>query len=327
MTWFLDEATPDELEEWAEPEVADDGHADLGFAEDTEAALFPVTPQAVGLADRFGVPPFSVLQRYAGPWKDRRNRWLGLGIRSELGRDGKLLSVGMNMLTAINDGTSVFDPVLCELVYRWFSAPGDRVLDPFAGGSVRGVVAGNLGRHYTGVDLRDVQVAANREQAHLAPVTPEWVTGDAAHLPTLLPPSVRADLVFSCPPYFDLERYSDDPADLSTMTWPEFQRVHATVIRAAADRLEDNRFACWVISEVRGPDGNYRGLVPHTIRAFAEAGLHYYGEGIIADPLGSAPQRAAQQFLAARKLVRVHQNLLVFVKGSGKEASRRLGAA
>jgi hypothetical protein len=62
-------------------------------------------------------------------------------------------------------GTSIFDPVLCELAYRWFSPPGGLVLDPFAGGSVRGIVAAKCGREYIGVDLRPEQVAANREQA------------------------------------------------------------------------------------------------------------------------------------------------------------------
>ena len=38
-------------------------------------------------------------------------------------------------------GTSIFDPVLCELAYRWFCPPGGTVLDPFAGGSVRGIVS------------------------------------------------------------------------------------------------------------------------------------------------------------------------------------------
>ena len=54
----------------------------------------------------------------------------------------------------------MFDPVLCELVYRWFSAPGHLVLDPFAGGSVRGIVAAATGRAYAGIDLRDEQVQA-----------------------------------------------------------------------------------------------------------------------------------------------------------------------
>lgn len=43
-------------------------------------------------------------------------------------------------------GTSIFDPVLCELAYSWFCPLDGKVLDPFAGGSVRGIVAAYLGR-------------------------------------------------------------------------------------------------------------------------------------------------------------------------------------
>lgn len=64
----------------------------------------------------------------------------------------------------LSSGTSIFDPVLCELSYRWFSPPGGRILDPFAGGSVRGIVAAVLGRQYVGVDLRPEQIEANVAQ-------------------------------------------------------------------------------------------------------------------------------------------------------------------
>ncbi|MGB3315839.1 MAG: DNA methyltransferase, partial [Albidovulum sp.] len=45
---------------------------------------------------------------------------------------------------ATASGTSIFDPVLCEIAYRWFCPQGGTVLDPFAGGSVRGIVASQL---------------------------------------------------------------------------------------------------------------------------------------------------------------------------------------
>src|SRR5574337_294332 len=66
---------------------------------------------------------------------------------------------------ATASGTSIFDPVLCEIAYRWFSPPGGTVLGPFAGGSVRGIVAAKLGRQYIGGELRPEQVEANRAQA------------------------------------------------------------------------------------------------------------------------------------------------------------------
>src|SRR5271154_2766551 len=57
------------------------------------------------------------------------------------------------ILSVASGGTSVFDPVLCEIVYRWFCPYGGLVLDPFAGGSVRGIVASKCGRRYIGMDL------------------------------------------------------------------------------------------------------------------------------------------------------------------------------
>jgi len=49
----------------------------------------PAPPRA-SLADRFGVPPFSVLDARQGYWQERKRAWLALGIRSELGRGGGL---------------------------------------------------------------------------------------------------------------------------------------------------------------------------------------------------------------------------------------------
>lgn len=43
-------------------------------------------PGTASLSDRFGVPPFSVLNAREGWWQDRKRAWLALGIRSELGR-------------------------------------------------------------------------------------------------------------------------------------------------------------------------------------------------------------------------------------------------
>ena len=117
----------------------------------------------------------------------------------------------------VGSGTSIFDPVLCEIAYRWFCPPNGVVLDPFAGGSVRGIVASRLGRRYIGVELRTEQVAANVAQLSLAgDPAPEWRQGDSRDIARIAG-DVEADLVFSCPPYWNLEEYSDDPADLSAM--------------------------------------------------------------------------------------------------------------
>lgn len=82
-------------------------------------------------------------------------------IEAQLGRklsakefEENYLVMPKNKSSVTNTGTSTFDPALCELLYLWFSKEGDAVIDPFAGGSVRGIVACELKRNYVGVDIR-----------------------------------------------------------------------------------------------------------------------------------------------------------------------------
>ena len=226
----------------------------------------------------------------------------------------------------IISGTSIFDPVLCELAYSWFSPQGGTILDPFAGGSVRGIVASRLGRQYIGVELREEQVAANKTQGDdlCSDPMPVWHTGDSRNIDRICA-DVQADMVFSCPPYADLEVYSDDPNDLSTLKYEEFKPAYFEIIAKACAQLKDNRFACFVVGDVRDKKGNYYNFVGDTVEAFKAAGLHFYNEAILVTSVGSLPIRVGRQFTSGRKLGKTHQNVLVFVKGDGKKATQACG--
>lgn len=225
-------------------------------------------------------------------------------------------------------GTSIFDPVLCEIAYRWFSPVGGLILDPFAGGSVRGIVASKLGRQYIGHELRQEQVDANRIQGKELcdgeEHPPVWIAGDSRNIDTTCA-DVQADMVFSCPPYADLEVYSDDPKDLSTMKYSDFKAVYFEIIKKACAKLRPDSFACFVVGEVRDKKGNYIDFVGDTVQAFRDAGLHYYNEAVLVTAVGSLPIRAGRAFSSGRKLGKTHQNILVFVKGDGKRAATRCG--
>jgi hypothetical protein len=220
-------------------------------------------------------------------------------------------------------GTSIFDPVLCELAYRWWSNNGHQVIDPFAGGSVRGIVASCLGRKYWGGELRKEQVAANIIQAKQLCATnpPKYVCGDSAET---LKSAPFADFIFSCPPYGDLEVYSDDPCDLSAMDYSQFLESYRAIIQASCDRLKDDRFACFVVGDFRDKIGHYRNFVGETIQAFLDAGLNLYNEAILVTSVGSASMRVTKQFNAGRKLCKTHQNVLVFCKGDWRKATEAL---
>lgn len=219
-------------------------------------------------------------------------------------------------------GTSIFDPVLTELCYRWFCPPGGCIADPFAGGSVRGIVASVLGFEYHGFELRAEQVAANEAQAEaITPdARPRWYVGDSAQ--TLPAWGGAADFVFSCPPYGDLEVYSDLPEDLSAMPHEAFAESYRAIIAAAVARLKPDRFAAFVVGDFRCKRGFYRNFTGLTVDAFEAAGARFYNEAILVTAVGSLPIRVGKQFKAGRKLGKTHQNILVFVKGDPKRAAQ-----
>ena len=216
-------------------------------------------------------------------------------------------------------GTSIFDPVLCELAYRWFMPQGGgKILDPFGGGSVRGIVASILDKDYTGIDLSERQIEANRIQAkELTPnKQPIWIVGDSQNAKDLA--SGDYDFIFSCPPYGDLEVYSDDPADLSTMGFKDFITVYRRIISVCVSMLKNDRFACFVVGDYRDKKGFYRNFPSETISAFQDAGMILYNEAILVTSVGSLPIRVGRPFEAYRKLGKTHQNVLIFYKGNPK---------
>lgn len=312
-------------------------------------------------------------------------------------------------------GTSIFDPVLCELMYKWFCPVGGSILDPFAGGSVRGIVAAFLHRHYHGCELRPEQVEANRmqwdeikplyEPLSVAPVVykdgiwykkgymtdnglteselsnvpllsahrflvenpqafDDLVQGMAGMHPQLsaVPAAVslaetpvsgdcvwqlqgpelcrwecddsqnivsriggKHDFLFTCPPYADLEVYSDDERDISNMSYPDFLGIYRKIIAESVTLMEDDSFAAFIVGEVRGKNGIYYNFVGDTIQACQEAGLDYYNEMILMTAVGSLPIRITNQFNASRKIGKTHQNILVFVKGDPAVATYKCG--
>lgn len=592
---------------------------------DWDQDQLPVTLQPrirIGLSDRFVVPPFTVLSARDGWWQDRKTAWIDLGIEGELGREdkprtwyiappthlaegivpqgtaeGKKKGVveGTDGLLYGDGSTSIFDPTLTELVYRWFCPPGGQILDPCAGGSVRGVVASKLGRNYTGIELRQVQVDANERQraeiltddlafvpevpqdslpevtpveqhgeismkredtyafagvrgskvrtcvhfiekaaaakvgvttagsrhspqvnfvaqiAHRLGVpcrvhvptgdlTPEliaargagakiiqhefgrnsvimararedaqergwieipygmesqeaidytkpqvvnvpadtkrlvnacgsgmtlagilwgliendidipvlavcvgnvpeerldrwappgwrdmvtiiddpskyedpadytvyddvildayyeakcipylepgdllwvsairpsavpatapqpvWICGDGRVAGDLLPNDFQADLFFTCPPYGDLEVYSDDERDLSTMGYDDFIQGFWDIMREAYACLRDDSFAVLVVGDYRDKDGYFHNFPGDTIRYMQEAGFKYLNEAILVTHLNSLPIRTGRQFDATRKMGKTHQQCLVFVKGDAARAADRCG--
>ena len=275
------------------------------------------------LRDSYMENPFTILDAKSGRWRARKKWWLNLGIKSEIGRNAKATDLkdwldDKDYLTqnknTLPSGTSVFDPVLCELMYTWFCPIGGKILDPFAGGSVRGVVANYLGYNYTGIDIRKEQIDSNIEQClNILPESqqPNYIIGDSAiSLDNIYD---DFDMIFSCPPYHDLEVYSDMQGDISNMSYGDFLFNYEKIISKSCSKLKKGCFAIFVVSDIRVRKNFYRGFVYDTYNAFIKAGCRLYNDAILATPVGTAGL-VASTYMKNKKLVKVHQNILIFKK-------------
>ena len=286
------------------------------------------------LREKFIVPPFSILDARQGEWQKRKKKWNEI-IQSGLGREMALLGQGLldlalKMNSKTLTGTSIFDPVLTEILLHWFCPKSGRVIDPFAGGSVRGLITAFTGRSYKGVDLSGEQVDANNANyetvSHNVDVfgealkKPEWICGDSTELEKHITDE-GYDMMLTCPPYFDLEQYSDDPADISNMEYGDFLKAYETILNKGIKKVKDNGFIAIVVGEVRDKDGNYRNFIGDTIEIARRAGAEYYNEIVLITMLGSLPIRIRRQFEAARKVGNTHQKALIFFKSNGSETA------
>lgn len=278
----------------------------------------------VFLRDIFIEPPFTILDTKNRAWQNRKRQWKNLGIESEVSREGiNLMSTQAFAAekygrTAKDEmsGVSIFDPALAELMYRWFCPDGGKILDPFAGGSVRGIVANKLGFKYTGIDIREEQVQSNFDQGVriLGEDCPNWIAGDSEEVLSKFDSNIKYDFIFTCPPYLDLEVYSDLPNDLSTMKDDQFEEKYQKIINYCYNHLHHDRYAAFVVGDVRDKKGNYRCFTEMTVRCFLNAGFKLYNKAVLAQPLGTAMLRANKVFGTNKKLVKVHEDVLIFKK-------------
>ena len=109
--------------------------------------------------------------------------------------------------------------------------------------------------------------------------------------------------------------YSDNENDLSNMEYEEFKKKYSRIIKNHCNKLKENRFAIFVVGDVRDKKGKLIDFVGDTIEAFEKAGLNYYNQVIYREPVGSAAIRAGRAFNISRKITNINQNILIFYKG------------
>lgn len=308
------------------------------------------------LNDRFVVPPFSILDTRKGYWQARKKMWreligdmgesrndtliqspeikykdlyqrtrkhreeLGLSFKDYLKKyvpddvkereAGKVLSAGVSLL----------DPVMAELVCRWFGLESCKSFDCFAGDSVFGYVSAHLGNEFVGIELRPEQAQLNNERTE--GMAARYICDDGQNVAQHVDADSQ-DLLFSCPPYFDLEHYSDLENDASNQkSYDDFIQILRNAFTAAISCLKENRFAVIVVGDVRDKStGFYYDFCGDIKRIFKDGGMSLYNEIILIETGASTALRASR-YMESRKVAKMHQNILVFYKGKTKDIKK-----
>lgn len=284
-----------------------------------------ITPKGSLLED-FIVPPFSIFDTKKGYWIDRKRLWMKKINDNGESRDETLSDVLIpntyhsgKGLTHVSQSVSILDPVLSEIINLWFGIKNCKVFDCFAGDTVFGYVSSFLGNAFIGIELREEQVRINQKRCNADNLAAQYICDDGRNVQKYIQPQTQ-DLFFSCPPYFDLEIYSELENDASNQKlYTEFYSIIDTAFSKSAKCLKEDRFAVIVCGDVRDKkSGMYYDFPSDIKNTFKKNGLILYNEIIMCERIGTACMKAAN-YMKNRKVVKTHQNILVFYKGDTKK--------
>ena len=259
-----------------------------------------VTDPKRTMSDYFGVAPFSILNTVDGGWQKRKKRWNVLINDTGDMRSGALKAKNENTesevdlaIQNLNNGASILDAVLAELMIKWFTEENFKTFDPFAGDTVFGFISAFLKRPFEGIELRKEQADFNQLQCDLNNLDAKYICDTSENMNNHIDDESK-DFIFSCPPYADLEVYSKLEDDLSTLSHEDFFKMYSKILQNTYSKLKNNRFAVIVTSEVRNKKGEYIQLVGKTIDLMVRAGYMFYNDIVLVNSCGTLPLRTGK---------------------------------
>lgn len=224
---------------------------------------------------------------------------------------------------AHNGNASVLDPVACEVIARFFMPKdGGRIYNPFGGGVQMGYIAGACGYSYVASEIRKNQCDANNAICQEFPGV-KWVNSNSAEYV----PEGEFDMVFTCPPYYKVEKYVDydgqpPPGEINSLpSYDEFLAILFQGYKKAIDSLKDNRFFVIMTGDSRDKNGAYYCHEADTELFLKNNGLSVYNR-IVYLECEFTRLAHAKRTLHVRKFPKREQKIIVAYKGNMKDISK-----
>lgn len=235
-------------------------------------------------------------------------------LTGETGHSGERTGTFRADHQSIYTGThSVFPVPLAEwIILRYGGNLGGVILDAFAGGPPRALVASVMGYKYVGYEIRQEQIDENKKILTTLGLLDNVEYRNSSGI-TLDGDTNLYDMALTCPPYFNLEVYSDKIEDISNCkTYQLFDANMMACAEAHRKVMKPGALVCIVVGNFRDKKSgeliDFRG---DTVQNFKSAGFLFWQDVVLSKNFASAAVRAGNAW-KNKKLVPRHEHLLVF---------------
>lgn len=185
-------------------------------------------------------------------------------------------------------GLSRFPQNIGRYLVKMYSEPGQTVLDPFAGHNSRMELVWKCERNYIGFDVSHEFMQANfKIKEMLLAKTNSGLPGlevgatitihetDSHNISKFVGPS-SVDMVISSPPFWDIEWYGDEYAQLGKCeTYSQFLDNLQEILKQCSDAMKPGCYMCLEVQDFR-KEGRYYPLHSDTIRIFREIDIRLH---------------------------------------------------
>ncbi len=243
---------------------------------------------------------------YSSVWLFRKNGKLYSGTKDPIANMKNFRQTGGKYF-------SEFNPTIAENIINFWSEDGDIILDPFAG-RTRCFVSAMKKRKYLGFEIskevHDKIMPLMSVEEYL--YKPELFNMDSFNIDKLNIPKI--DFIFSCPPYWKLERYESCDGQLSDIKkYEDFLERYKQIMEKSIDRLKEEKYMCLVVGDFRLKKKYYT-FHCDNIRIMQELGMKLHDVVCIQSVSFDIANKRFGMFKKWKFTSKVHEYLLVFKK-------------
>jgi len=216
---------------------------------------------------------------------------------------------------------SKFNSEYAKRILEMWSKKGDFIIDPFAGRSSRPLVSTLLERNYIGFDvlndnLKEAQEQYDKLKQDRTLGKLRLINESSENIDKHFHKSV-ADLIMTCPPYFNIEKYDSADGQLTDIkTYDDFLKTYAIILNKSADVLKPGGFFIVVLANFR-IEGKFYDFVGDTKNILKQQ-LEYHDE-IILEMSPAKRHPLYVQAITNLNCLKTHEYCIVFRKSDEKE--------